>query len=276
MRRLRELLRLKYEAGLSHRAIAQACAVGLGTVTTYLQRATAAGLAWPLPDDLDDAALEARLFARPAVPRARPGGPRLAPAAPGTEEAGRHALPAVAGVSRAASGRLRLQPVLRAVSPVGAGAEAVDAPGASRRREAVCRFLRQAAAPGRSADRRGDRGRTLRRRARRERLDLRRGHAEPGSAVVGRRARPHAGLLSGQSRDLGPGQFEERRHDGQPLRAGDQPHLRRARPPLWRGGHSRARRRRRPTNRKSKSVSRSRSAGSWRRCGTARSSRSPI
>jgi len=29
MRRLRELLRLKYEAGLSHRAIAQACAVGL-------------------------------------------------------------------------------------------------------------------------------------------------------------------------------------------------------------------------------------------------------
>lgn len=66
MRRLRELLRLKYEAGLSHRAIAQACAVGLGTVTGYLQRATAAGLSWPLPDDLDDAALEARLFARPA------------------------------------------------------------------------------------------------------------------------------------------------------------------------------------------------------------------
>ncbi len=64
MRRLRELLRLKYEAGLSHRAIAQACTVGLGTVTTYLQRAAAAGLQWPLPDDLDDAALEARLFAR--------------------------------------------------------------------------------------------------------------------------------------------------------------------------------------------------------------------
>ena len=47
MRRLRELLRLKYDAGLSHRAIAQACAMGLGTVTTYLQRAAAAGLAWP-------------------------------------------------------------------------------------------------------------------------------------------------------------------------------------------------------------------------------------
>jgi transposase len=70
MRRLRELLRLKYEAGLSHRAIAQACTVGLGTVTTYLQRAAAAGLEWPLPADLDDAALEARVFARPAFAQA--------------------------------------------------------------------------------------------------------------------------------------------------------------------------------------------------------------
>ena len=48
MRRLRELLRLKYEAGLSHRAMAQACAVGLGTVSAYLARATAAGVTWPL------------------------------------------------------------------------------------------------------------------------------------------------------------------------------------------------------------------------------------
>ena len=66
MRRLRDVLRLHYEAGLAHRAIAQACAVGLGTVSSYLTRAAAAGLTWPLPDDLDDAALEARLFARPA------------------------------------------------------------------------------------------------------------------------------------------------------------------------------------------------------------------
>ena len=71
MRRLREFLRLKYDVGLKHRAIAQACTVGLGTVTAYLQRATAAGLTWPLPDDLDDAALEARPFARPADPSAR-------------------------------------------------------------------------------------------------------------------------------------------------------------------------------------------------------------
>jgi len=68
MRRLRDLLRLKYEAGLTHRAIAQACGVGLGTVSAYLARAAAAGVTWPLPDDLDDAALEARLFARQADP----------------------------------------------------------------------------------------------------------------------------------------------------------------------------------------------------------------
>ena len=66
MRRLRDVLRLKYEAGLPHRAIAQACSVGLGTVSSFLTRATAAGLTWPLPEGLDDAALEARLFARPA------------------------------------------------------------------------------------------------------------------------------------------------------------------------------------------------------------------
>jgi transposase len=64
MRTLRDLLRLKYEARLPQRAIARACGVGLGTVTAYLQRATAAGLSWPLPADLDDGALEARLFQR--------------------------------------------------------------------------------------------------------------------------------------------------------------------------------------------------------------------
>jgi transposase len=67
MRQLRDVLRLKYDTKLPQRAIARACGVGLGTVTTYLQRATTAGLTWPLPDDLDDAALEARLFRRPTL-----------------------------------------------------------------------------------------------------------------------------------------------------------------------------------------------------------------
>src|SRR3989475_551354 len=64
MRQVREILRLKYEQGLPHRAIARACGVGLGTVSEYCRRAQRAALTWPLPADLDDAQLEARLFRR--------------------------------------------------------------------------------------------------------------------------------------------------------------------------------------------------------------------
>ena len=71
MRKIREVLRLKHEHGLSHRAIAQACAMGVGTVTLYLRRTAQSGLGWPLPAELDDAALEARLFRRSAPVRDR-------------------------------------------------------------------------------------------------------------------------------------------------------------------------------------------------------------
>ena len=64
MRKIREILRLKHARGLSHRAIAQACAIGVGTVSLYLQRTAQQGLGWPLPAELDDAALEARLYPR--------------------------------------------------------------------------------------------------------------------------------------------------------------------------------------------------------------------
>lgn len=77
MRKLRDVLRLTYEARLPQRAIAEACGIGLGTVSTYLQRAAAAGLTWPVPPDLDDGALEARLFRRPA-----PATDRVVPAWP--------------------------------------------------------------------------------------------------------------------------------------------------------------------------------------------------
>ncbi|MFQ5973941.1 MAG: IS21 family transposase [Alphaproteobacteria bacterium] len=64
MRQVREILRLKYEQRLPHRAIARACGVGLGTVSEYCRRAQQAGLTWPLPEDTDDGQLEARLFRR--------------------------------------------------------------------------------------------------------------------------------------------------------------------------------------------------------------------
>ena len=71
VRKIREVLRLKHERGLSHRAIAQACAIGVGTVLLYLQRTAQRGLGWPLPAELDDAVLEARLFRRAAPPHDR-------------------------------------------------------------------------------------------------------------------------------------------------------------------------------------------------------------
>ena len=63
MRKLRELLRLRYEAKLSTRSIATSLGIGNGTVCDYLGRARAAKLTWPLPRELDeDAALTALLF----------------------------------------------------------------------------------------------------------------------------------------------------------------------------------------------------------------------
>ncbi|HYZ39109.1 MAG TPA: IS21 family transposase [Stellaceae bacterium] len=63
MRRVREILRLKFECGASDRAIAVAASVARSTVQLCLRRAVAAGLSWPLPIALTDQGLEALLFA---------------------------------------------------------------------------------------------------------------------------------------------------------------------------------------------------------------------
>jgi len=62
MRKIEEILRLKYEAGLSHRAIAQSCSVSPSTVSEYVTHAKAAGLSWPLPEGLSSEALDGLLF----------------------------------------------------------------------------------------------------------------------------------------------------------------------------------------------------------------------
>ena len=75
MRKIRELLRLKYELGRSHREIATSLGIANSTVSDYVRRASAAGFSWPLPEGLDDAALEAALFPAPPpsrVPRPEP------------------------------------------------------------------------------------------------------------------------------------------------------------------------------------------------------------
>ncbi len=62
MRKVKEVLRLKFELGLENRQIARSCSVPHSSVANYLSRAKAAGLSWPLPEDLDEETLERRLF----------------------------------------------------------------------------------------------------------------------------------------------------------------------------------------------------------------------
>jgi transposase len=62
MRKIEEILRLKYEAGLTHRAIAQSCLVSPSTVSEYVTHAKAAGLSWPLPEGINNEQLNELLF----------------------------------------------------------------------------------------------------------------------------------------------------------------------------------------------------------------------
>ena len=66
MRQLRQMLRLAGD-GASSREVARLLGVARSTVQENLKRAAEAGLSWPLPGDLTDDALEARLFARAGV-----------------------------------------------------------------------------------------------------------------------------------------------------------------------------------------------------------------
>ncbi len=72
MRKVREILRLHFGAGLSIRQVAQSCNIGRSTAGEYIQRARNAGLGWPLPEDMDETQLEAALFKRPNYNTKRP------------------------------------------------------------------------------------------------------------------------------------------------------------------------------------------------------------
>ncbi len=61
MRKIKEVLRLK-ALGLTGRQIAASAGVARSTVSEYLSKAEAAGVAWPLPDQMSDPALGRLLF----------------------------------------------------------------------------------------------------------------------------------------------------------------------------------------------------------------------
>ena len=62
MRKIKDVLRLKFEADLSIRRIARSCHVSRPTVSEYLTRFAETGLSWPAAAELDDATLEHKLY----------------------------------------------------------------------------------------------------------------------------------------------------------------------------------------------------------------------
>ena len=68
MRKIKEVLRLKYDCGLSAREIARSCQVSRSTVADYLMRARAAGISWPEAATLTDTHIDERLFPVQPVP----------------------------------------------------------------------------------------------------------------------------------------------------------------------------------------------------------------
>ena len=71
MRKIKEILRLKFELDLSERQISKSTQVARPTISDYLRRFTVCGLSWPLPAGISDADIDARLFPpKPAMPDA--------------------------------------------------------------------------------------------------------------------------------------------------------------------------------------------------------------
>src|SRR5438552_3912009 len=79
MRKIRDALRLTHAMGMSRRLVGEATGIGKTAVGEYIRRAATAGLSWPIPDEIDDAELERRLFPPPDTAlggQGRPGNGR--------------------------------------------------------------------------------------------------------------------------------------------------------------------------------------------------------
>lgn len=70
MRQVREVLRLHHVCGQSGHRIATAVGISRSTVAGSLRRAAVVGITWPVPPELDDAALERKLVTPPGAMRA--------------------------------------------------------------------------------------------------------------------------------------------------------------------------------------------------------------
>jgi len=71
MRKIREVLRLTHELGLSVCQVSKATGIGKTAVGEFVARAKVIGITWPIPSEIKDAEFERRLFT-PAGPRDGP------------------------------------------------------------------------------------------------------------------------------------------------------------------------------------------------------------
>ncbi len=128
MRKIKEVLRLKFEARLSHERIGAATGLSKGAVSKYVQRAISKSLSWPLPQDLDDTALERLLFPQ-VVQREHFVPADYAYVHQELKRKGGDAAAAVGGVPRRARGAgVSVQPVLLALPALPRQLGALDAP----------------------------------------------------------------------------------------------------------------------------------------------------
>ena len=65
MRKIKDILRLKLDARLSHERVAASLGISKGVVAKYSSAATSAGLDWAQVQLLDEAALQHRLLGAP-------------------------------------------------------------------------------------------------------------------------------------------------------------------------------------------------------------------
>src|SRR5258708_17648107 len=73
MRKIKEVVRLRFELRLGQREIARACSISQGAVHNYLKRAAAAGIAWPIPaEGWDEQRVEQALFGERQVVKRLP------------------------------------------------------------------------------------------------------------------------------------------------------------------------------------------------------------
>ncbi|ELN8993512.1 hypothetical protein RZT35_005299 [Salmonella enterica] len=62
MRKIRDILRLRFEAGLSFRQISQCADVSTGAIQKILKRLDAVGVSWPLPEGMSESRLASLLY----------------------------------------------------------------------------------------------------------------------------------------------------------------------------------------------------------------------